>query len=189
MTATKQQDAVDVLLQQHERIKAMFAEVTAASGKEKQDRFEDLVRMLAVHEAAEEEFVHPLARKGGTVDDAVVAARLDEERQAKRDLAALYDLGTSDPRFDEGFNRLREAVIAHAEHEEHEEFPALRQAVPHEQLTKLAGSVLRAEKMAPTRPHPHSPSSAMGNMIMGPPLAVFDRIRDAIRDSRGDGHR
>jgi hypothetical protein len=38
--------------------------------------------------------------------------------------------------------------------------------------------------MAPTRPHPHAPSSATGNLIVGPPLAVFDRIRDAIRDSR-----
>jgi hemerythrin superfamily protein len=186
MTATKQQDAVDVLLQQHERIKGLFGQVMAAGGKEKQDLFEDLVRMLAVHEAAEEELVHPLARKGGTVSDSVVAARLDEEQQAKRDLADLYDMGTSDPRFDAAFNRLREAVIAHAEHEEHEEFPALRQGVPEGQLTKLAGSVLRAEKMAPTRPHPHSPSSAMGNMIVGPPMAVFDRVRDAIRDARED---
>jgi hemerythrin superfamily protein len=188
VTTTKQQDAVDVLLAQHERIKTMFGEVMAASGRQKQDLFEDLVRMLAVHEAAEEELVHPLARRGGAVDDAVVAARLDEEQQAKKDLAELYDMGPDDPRFDAAFNRLREAVIDHAEHEEHEEFPGLRAAVPPEKLTKLAGSVLRAEKMAPTRPHPHSPSSATGNLIMGPPMMVFDRIRDAIRDAREDGH-
>jgi hypothetical protein len=26
----------------------------------------------------------------------------------------------------------------------------------------------------------------MGNMIVGPPMAVFDRVRDAIRDARED---
>jgi hemerythrin superfamily protein len=189
MTATKQQDAVDVLLAQHERIKGLFAEVMASSGDEKRELFEDLVRMLAVHEAAEEELVHPLARRDDVAGDSVVEARLGEEQQAKRDLADLYELGTDDPQFDAAFTRLREAVLAHAEHEEHEEFPALRRAVPADRLTKLASSVLMAEKMAPTRPHPHSPSSATGNIIVGPPMAVFDRIRDAVRNARQDGGR
>jgi hemerythrin superfamily protein len=188
MTATQQKDAVDVLLAQHEKIKAMFSEVSAASGKQKQDLFEDLVRLLAVHEAAEEELVHPMSRRDNAAGDAVVDARLAEEQQAKRELADLYDIGTADPRFDAGFQRLQQAVLAHAEHEEHEEFPALRRAVPADQLTKLADRVLTAEKMAPTRPHPHSPSSATGNLIVGPPMAVFDRIRDAIRDV-GTSHR
>ncbi len=188
MTATRQKDAVDVLLAQHERIKAMFSEVSSAGGKQKQDLFEDLVRLLAVHEAAEEELVHPLSRRDNAAGEAVVDARLAEEQQAKRELADLYDIGTADPRFDDAFQRLQQAVLAHAEHEEHEEFPALRRAVPAEQLTKLAGMVLTAEKMAPTRPHPHSPSSATGNLIVGPPMAVFDRIRDAIRDV-GTSHR
>jgi hypothetical protein len=188
MTTTQQQDAVDVLLAQHERIKAMFGEVPAASGQHKQDLFEDLVRLLAVHEAAEAELVHPLSRRDNAAGDAVVDARLAEEQQAKRDLADLYEMGTADPRFDAGLVRLQQAVLAHAEHEQQEEFPALRRAIPAEQLTTLAGRVLTAEKIAPTRPHPHSPSSATGNLIVGPPIAVFDRIRDAIRDAREDRH-
>ena len=51
MTATQQKDAVDVLLAQHEQIKALFGQVMSASGEEKRERFEDLVRLLAVHEA------------------------------------------------------------------------------------------------------------------------------------------
>lgn len=184
MTATQQRDAVDVLLAQHERIKELFGQVMGAHGTEKRELFDDLVRLLAVHEAAEEELIHPLSRKDNAAGDAVVRARLDEEQQAKRDLADLYDLGTDDGAFDTALRQLRDAVIAHAEHEEHEEFPALRRAVSTEQLTRLAGMVRVAEKLAPTRPHPHSPSSATGNLIVGPPMAVFDRIRDAIRDAR-----
>ncbi len=189
MTATQQRDAVDVLLAQHEQIKAMFAQVMAASGHERRECFEDLVRLLAVHEAAEEELVHPLARRDAAAGDAVVKSRLEEEKQAKRELADLYDIGPGDPKFDAGFTKLRDAVLAHAEHEEHEEFPALRRAIPADQLIKLAGQVEAAERMAPTRPHPHSPSSAMGNLIVGPPMAVFDRVRDAIRDAAQDRRR
>jgi len=188
MTTTKQQDAVDLLLAQHERIKDMFGQVADASGEQKQDLFEDLVRLLAVHEAAEEELVHPLSRRENAAGEAVVRARLEEEQQAKRKLAKLFDMGTGDSGFDAAFQQLRQAVLAHAEHEEHEEFPALRRAVPADELTKLATQVLTAENMAPTRPHPHSPSSAAGNLIVGPPMAVFDRIRDNIRDAKKDGH-
>lgn len=189
MTTTQQKDVVDVLQAQHEQIKKLFGQVTAASGTQKRELFEDLVRLLAVHEAAEEELVHPLSRKDNAAGDAVVDARLAEEQQAKRELADLYDMGTGDPKFDTRFARLQEAVLAHAEHEQQEEFPALRRAVPAEQLTRLAGMVQAAEKMAPTRPHPHAPSSAIGNLIVGAPMAVFDRIRSAIRDARQDTKR
>jgi len=188
MTTTRQRDAVDVLLAQHERIKELFGQVMAASGEHKRELFEDLVRLLAVHEAAEEELIHPLSRYNGAAGDAVVTARLDEEQQAKRDLAELYEIGTGGADFDAALERLRVAVLEHAEHEEHEEFPALRETVPAKRLNRLAGQVLAAEKLAPTRPHPHSPSSRAGNLIVGPPMAVYDRVRDAIRDSREDDH-
>ena len=42
----------------------------------------------------------------------------------------------------------------------------------------------KAEKMAPTHPHTHGPESAIGNMIVGPFVAVADRVRDAIRNAR-----
>lgn len=188
MTTTKQRDVVDVLRAQHERIKALFGQVMAAGGEQKRERFEDLVRLLAVHEAAEEELVHPLSRRDGAAGDKVVNARVDEERLAKRDLAELYEMGTENPDFDAAFARLHEAVLDHAHQEETEEFPALREAVPAVRLTRLAGEVQAAEALAPTRPHPHVPSSQAGSLIAGPPMAVFDRIRDAIRDAREGGH-
>jgi hypothetical protein len=41
-----------------------------------------------------------------------------------------------------------------------------------------------AEKLAPTRPHAHTPVTSAGSRLTGPPMAVFDRIRDAVRDAR-----
>ncbi len=63
MTKSGKPDAVDLLLQQHERIRDMSAAVDKAAGtKVKQERFEELRRLLAVHETAEELVTHPRAR-------------------------------------------------------------------------------------------------------------------------------
>ena len=77
---------------------------------------------------------------------------------------------------------LAESVDRHATNEENEEFARLRETVPAEQLQRMATALRAAEATAPTRPHPATPETATGNLLAGPPLAVFDRIRDAMRD-------
>lgn len=83
-------DVVDLLLTQHARIEEQFLLVIGASGAQRQQAFDDLVRLLAVHETAEEEVVHPLSRTL-TDGDGIVDDRLEEERQAKEMLAVLVD--------------------------------------------------------------------------------------------------
>ncbi len=187
MTATAQkQDIIDLLISQHNEIKSLFAEVKAAQRSEqKRQAFQQLVRLLAVHESAEEEVLHPAARDDA--GDAVVEARLREEGEAKRVLSDLYDLGVDAPGFDAKFAEFEQAVLAHATHEEQEEFPALRRKTDANRLHRMAGAVRAAEAIAPTRPHPAAGESAIANMLAGPPLAIFDRMRDAVRDWR-QGH-
>jgi hemerythrin superfamily protein len=182
MTTAQEQDVVDLLLEQHDQIKSLFSQLTTARGTAKQELFEDLVRLLAVHESAEEEVVHPTARRKLERGDEVVDQRLEEEDEAKHALAELYDLGVDHPEFDSRLAALAEAVTQHAMREESEEFLYLRQIVEPEQLRRMAGALKAAEATAPTRPHPAAGESAMANLVAGPPLAVFDRIRDAVRD-------
>ncbi|MFC0506473.1 hemerythrin domain-containing protein [Micromonospora costi] len=183
MTSTAQkQDVVDLLLRQHEEIKSLFAQVRGATGEQKQQAFQQLVRLLAVHESAEEQVVHPAARDDA--GDAVVDARLHEENEAKHVLSQLYDLGVDAPDFDARFAEFEQAVVAHATHEEQEEFPELRRKTDPERLRRMAGAVRAAEAVSPTRPHPSAGESATANMLAGPPVAVFDRMRDAVRDWR-----
>ncbi len=89
----REQNVVELLLEQHAQIKTLFTDVATAKGKRKQELFEDLVRLLAVHESAEEEVVHPMARRRIDDGDDIVEARLEEEDDAKQALADLYDLG------------------------------------------------------------------------------------------------
>jgi hemerythrin superfamily protein len=173
-------DVVDLLLTQHARIEEQFLLVVGAEGKDRQEAFDDLVRLLAVHETAEEEVVHPLSRT--IADDGVVDERLREERQAKEMLKELIDADVDSDGFETSLLLLRNAVLTHARHEERYEFPRLRAKVPVDRLRSLAETVRVAEAAAPTRPHPGA-ESATANLVAGPALAVADRIRDLVRDA------
>ncbi|MEV6767937.1 hemerythrin domain-containing protein [Nocardia sp. NPDC051030] len=176
-------DVIDLLLAQHGQIKSALELVQASAGTEKQERFDDLVRLLAVHESAEEEVVHPASRRH-SVSDEVVDSRLHEEEQAKRTLVELHALGVGSPEFDTKFRAFAADVIEHSELEEKEEFGQLLTHASPDERQRLAKVVRFAETFAPTRPHPGVGESATANLLVGPPLAVFDRMRDAIRDWR-----
>jgi hypothetical protein len=173
-------DMVDLLLTQHARIEEQFLLVVGATGDARREAFDILVRLLAIHETAEEEIVHPLSRSIVDDGDALVDERLAEERQAKEMLAALVKSGPDGDGFDAALLLLRNAVLTHARYEERYEFPQLRAKVPAARLVSLASAVRAAEALAPTRPHPGA-ESALANLTLGPPLAIIDRARDLLR--------
>ncbi|HLL68315.1 MAG TPA: hemerythrin domain-containing protein [Micromonosporaceae bacterium] len=176
-------DAIDLLLEQHAQIEDLFRDVLTFTGEDKQEAFEDLVRLLSVHETAEEQIIHPLARTSGETD--MVDARLEEEREAKELLKTLYDDGTKAPGFDTRLLELRLAVLAHAKHEERYEFPQLRRLHSGARLKAAAVAIRAAEAVAPTRPHP-GVESATKNVLLGGPTALVDRIRDTLQNRGSD---
>ena len=115
-------DVVDFLVSQHEQIKSLFAETLSASGKEREKAFVQLRRLLAVHETAEEEIVHPRAKRKLANGPAVVGKRLEEEHEAKTVLQKLEKLDVKSEEFTGQLTELRDAVLDHAEHEEKDEF-------------------------------------------------------------------
>ncbi|GAA0440084.1 hemerythrin [Actinoplanes capillaceus] len=181
MTTTQQdQDVIDLLLTQHNEIRALFAEVKSATGEPRKRAFNQLVRLLAVHESAEELVVHPASRHD--ISKATIDGFLREEGDMKRELNNLYAIGTDGPGFDEMFAAFEQAVMAHATHEEQREFPMLRRKVDPAKLRRMAGAVRAAEAVSPTRPHAGVGESGTTMMLAGPPMALFDRMRDAVRD-------
>ncbi|TQM67029.1 hemerythrin HHE cation binding domain-containing protein [Actinomadura hallensis] len=176
------EDVIDLLRAQHGRIRDLFDEVLHSDGTERRDAFRELVRLLAVHETAEEEIVHPVARRfpGG---DGIVDDRLAEEREAKELLAELDGMDTDDPAFLKSVDKLRMDVLTHARAEERYEFDRIRGEFSPQQLRGFAAAVRAAEATAPTHPRP-GVESAKKNMLVGPPAALMDRVRDLIRDAR-----
>ena len=175
-------DVIDLLLEQHEHIKDLFAQVESTDTESRAERFDELRRFLAVHETAEEMVVHPRLRREDDRSSHVVEDRLTEEHTAKEALSHLDDMDVDDPAFMQQFASLKTQVLAHARNEEREEFPLLRSKVDQAELTKMAKAVKATEAIAPTRPHPGVESST-ANLMVGPIASVIDRTRDAIREA------
>jgi hemerythrin superfamily protein len=183
--AAEQADVVDLLMAQHSLIRDLFEEVKTTRGQAQEEAFHRLRRMLAVHETAEEEVVHPAARReleGG--DDGLVDDRLAEEHEAKKMLGELESLRPGEPDFLELLDKLRMAVLAHARSEERYEFMKLRENTEPATLRSMAAAVKAAETFAPTHPHA-GVESATANLAAGPIAAVIDRVKDAVRGTSG----
>src|SRR5512146_2393751 len=170
------QDVVTFLEEQHEQIKRLFAQVIAATGSEREQAFLELRRLLAVHETAEEEVVHPRAERELAYGESVVNDRLHEEHEAKESLAELERLDVDSPEFEAKFRTLQVDVLAHAAAEEQEEFAKLGEELDDDQLQRMRNAVRIAEAMAPTRPHP-GVESAAANLLAGPFAMMIDRAR------------
>ncbi|PIM72683.1 hemerythrin [Streptomyces sp. JV178] len=177
-------DVVALLMRQHGDIRNLFDEVEQSQGEERRDAFRRLVRLLAVHETAEEEVVHPFVRRAVEGGEQVVRDRLAEEKSAKETLAALDDMDTDDPKFMPRLMQLRTEVQEHARAEERYEFAHIRRSTDVTNLAAMAKAVKAAEAMAPTRPHP-GVESATANVALGPVAALMDRTKDAVRKAMG----
>ncbi|NKE63479.1 hemerythrin domain-containing protein [Lentzea sp. PSKA42] len=176
-------DVITLLHRQHENIRTLFAEVQAATGDERKDAWHRLVRLLSIHETAEEEIVHPAVTRV-TGGEPIVDARVAEEHRAKELLSTMDNMGPDAEGFDTLLVQLRDDVLAHADHEEQAEFPLLRKVHDQERLERMAKAVEAAEAIAPTHPHP-GVEGPVANLALGPLVAVVDRARDAIRKVLG----
>lgn len=180
MSADERCDVVTLLVNQHGRIGGLFEQVATVGAERRREPFEALVRLLAVHESAEEHVVHPVARRMIGCGDEIVESRRREERDVRRALAELCEMGVEHPQFMQKLAALAETVTAHARTEEDGEFAGLRRAVWPVQLRSMAEAVRAAELIVPqpcleggaTEPVPRS---------VGLPRTVFDRARELVR--------
>jgi len=131
-------DLIEAIRSDHQEVKALLQDVSSATGSERTRALHALIAKASAHEAAEQEHVHPLTRdqSGG---EAVVEQRLQEESKGKAGLMELQRLGVEAPEFDEKFSALQAAILEHAQSEENEEHPILRQAVDEARLRELVG--------------------------------------------------
>jgi hemerythrin superfamily protein len=154
MAEDGRESVVDLLVRQHQQIRDQFAKVVKESGLDKAEAFDMLRYLLTVHESAEQEVLHPFARRAIGDGARVVEARLTEEKEAKDLLQQLEMAGTDSVDFEPLLERLQRAVQAHAEQEEQVEFPEITQTATPQQLQEMAAAVKAAEAAAATRPHP-----------------------------------
>jgi hemerythrin superfamily protein len=172
---------VDFLKEQHRQVRELLEQVRGAPPSQRQEPFDALREMLARHETGEEMVIRPVTRKVPN-GEAIAQNLMNEENEAKKVLADLESMDVSSDEFMSSFNAFREDVLKHADEEERDEFPALRNNTDETHLVGLLKSLQRAEKMAPTHPHPSAKTTGM-NYVAGPFAAMLDRARDLFSRS------
>ncbi|HWJ83063.1 MAG TPA: hemerythrin domain-containing protein [Nocardioides sp.] len=172
-------DVVRVLLEQHARIRELFDEVNRAVGEEKQELFDELRALLAVHETAEEMVLRPVTSRTAGKD--VARARNDEEASANSFLKLLEDMTIESADFSTQFVAFQHEVERHAEAEETEEFPVILSQCDENQRRVMGLQVRAAEKVAPTHAHPGAAGSTLAQWTVGPFASMVDRAKDALK--------
>ena len=176
-----QGDMIAILLEQHQRIRELFAHVKGASGEHKQQAFDELRALLAVHETAEEMVLRPISSKDAGAE--VADARNEEEREATRTLTVLEMMDVSSAEFDQMCAEFEQAVLDHASHEEQDEFPLVRARENQDTLMAIGRTLRAVERVAPTHPHPSTAGSPAAQWAVGPFASIVDRTLDAIKNA------
>ncbi|MET9378764.1 hemerythrin domain-containing protein [Streptomyces sp. NPDC003035] len=177
-TPEAEDDILEQLLQQHDQIRQLFAETADSEGETKQQCFDELRALLAVHETAEEMILRPVAKRVAGQEEA--DARNDEESRANEALARLEELDVHSADFDARLLAFQQEVEAHARHEEQEEFPVIRAECDIEDRRTMGRRLRMAERMAPTHPHPGTAGSPAAQWTVGPFASLLDRAKDAF---------
>ncbi|GAA0327564.1 hemerythrin domain-containing protein [Actinoallomurus spadix] len=185
----------DVLRKDHEEVKKALAELergptaaTGASPEQLQIR-EKLVEQLIIeeskHEAVEEEYFWPAVRDKLPDGDRLADEATDQEQKAKYVLDELKDLKGDDPKFEQLLGKFIADGREHIVYEEERVWAPLRGVLSAEEADKLGTKLEEGKKLAPTRPHPHTPPKPGILKAAGPAVAAADRVRDAVT-GRGD---
>jgi acetyl esterase/lipase len=168
-------DLAAVIVSDHRLVELLFDRLERNEG-DRGRLVHQLIFNLSIHAGAEEQLVYPAMREAFG-DEPVDEAR--DDHQAMKDALVILDRGEpGEPEFEEALGRLIAEVRHHAPEEERDLLPRLRQAVGDARMVELGKEFLTKEKSAPTRPHPHSPSSP----IVAAPAALVDQMRDKIGD-------
>ncbi|MFI6208438.1 hemerythrin domain-containing protein [Streptomyces sp. NPDC051041] len=151
-----------------------------ADGEERERVLKETVQLVFSHAFAEETVLWPAVRRL-VPDGEELTSRVEEEHQQINDLVAgIERLAPGEPEREEKVRRAFALVQEDIRDEEDLLLPRLQEAVDTAQLRRLGAAWETVRRTAPTHPHPVVPRRPPGNALLGVPLSLYDRIRDAL---------
>lgn len=191
--APPMKNVIKDLKRQHNEIYRLLDEVKGLHGEEKQNAFDQLRRLIAQHETAEELVVHPEARDSLKGGDKLTTLRLDEESQLKNLIRNLEMWDVDGQEFDILLCKLDWAMREHNKAEERDEFPRLERCLSPTKLRSMSQQLASEERSASTHPLPDAEELAestkgaladidtLNGPLSGPMLRPLGSLMDAIR--------
>jgi hemerythrin superfamily protein len=174
-------NVVELLKGDHKKIERLLGELDSVEASGLEDYFCNLREELVRHEVAEEVVVYPALRKSAPNGDAIADACMAEQSEAEEELDQMEKVQGDARSLRPKLQKLRTAVLEHAQHEERDAFSLLESSCSREELVQLGQKYEKALSAAPTHPHPHAPDTPPGNTVMGPMAALVDKVRDAMK--------
>ena len=124
-------DAIELLMDDHKKVKKLFKEFEKLSKQEDIDGKVEIATQiceeLTVHAAVEEEIFYPAAR-AAIGDDDMLNEPLVEHATAKDLIAQIQEMSGDDEMYDAKVTVLSEYINHHVEEEETEMFPKAKKA-------------------------------------------------------------
>jgi hemerythrin superfamily protein len=138
-------NALEVLKQDHQKVKGLFKEATGSPDQNKRkELFDKIDTELEIHAHIEETVFYPALETHEELKD-LVAEALEEHQEVKIMLEELEELGSESHDFGSKLQELIESVEHHVEEEEGEMFPKVREVFDESQLEQL-GQELESAK-------------------------------------------
>jgi hemerythrin superfamily protein len=143
-------DALELLTSDHDAVRKLFGEFQEAQAAGDTSRMGDLkvtiFHELEVHTAIEEEVFYPESEKAGPEVEELVKEGVEEHHVVDVLMSELRGMGPDDEEFVPKMTVLIENVEHHADEEEQEMFPKLREAFGDEKLQDMGEALEQAQK-------------------------------------------
>ena len=143
-------NAIELLVQDHQLVKKLLAELSSTTDRAVKKRAELLERIeleLQIHTALEEQLLYPAIKQAGGKEEAKMYYEAKEEHRTV-DSLVLPDLLHTDTETVEFAGRvkvMKELLEHHIVEEENELFPTACQLLGHQQLGEM-GAAMQARK-------------------------------------------
>lgn len=175
-------DVIAELTTDHREVLDLFDQIEEiAPGAQERKRLADRLTIeLVRHSVAEEMYLYPAVRQHLTDGDALADKEIADHSRVEQLLKDLEGRDVDDRDFNSLLVKLRTEVTAHIKDEESRLFVQLRAACTPDDLVKLGDKIRTAKKLAPTRPHPHAPTTPPANKLLAPGAGLVDRARDFV---------
>ncbi|MEW2291049.1 hemerythrin domain-containing protein [Streptomyces sp. NPDC047841] len=166
---------------EHQQIDQLMDQYLTLDDLHQRERvLKQLVQLVFSHAFAEETVLWPVVR-ASVPDGDELTARVEDEHQQINDLVAdIERLPVGAPDREEKAQRAFALIRQDIRDEEDLLLPRLQDAVNTARLRTLGTTWAAVRETAPTHPHPVIPRRPPGNALLGVPLSVYDRVRDAL---------
>ena len=143
-------DALELLRSDHDTVRDLFEQFRSAKEADDTSRMRDLQQEifheLEVHTAIEEEAFYPAGKEAGGEAEELITEGVEEHHVVDVLMAEIGQLSPSDEAWAAKMTVLIENVEHHAEEEESELFPKLREAFGDAKLLELGDQLMQAKQ-------------------------------------------